>query len=121
MFEKIKKYGVKVLVFLLNLGLVGGGAAYIKNQRDKQKEAESKESAAIAEQEARQIADKAKELDQIIQNSANQKTESVANNPSEVTIQQPKTVTEVVPGGTTTVKSTKTTSSKTPSKTTKKS
>lgn len=115
--EKIKSYGLKILVFFINLGLVVGGVTYIKKQQDKKKSVEIEEANAEAELSAQQVSDKAQQLDQIIKNNADQKNDSVANNPAEVTVQQPKTVTQVVPGGTTTVKTTK----PAPAKTTKKS
>lgn len=116
MWEKIKSFGLKILVLFINLGLVAGGAAYIKKVQDKKKIAEAEQANSEAQSTAAQISTKAQELDQIIQNNANQKVESIANNPSEVTIRQPKTVTQVVPGGTTTVKTTKPTASKTTKK-----
>ncbi|EKE11822.1 MAG: hypothetical protein ACD_15C00018G0003 [uncultured bacterium] len=117
MLEKIKKHWLKVVVFLINIGLIGGGVAYIKNQQDKKKSAELEQMKNEAQQEAEQTAVKAQELEQIIKNSAIQKTESIATNPSEVTVQQPKTVTERIPGQVTTVKTT----APAPKKTTKKS
>lgn len=117
MMEKIKSYGLKMLVLLINLGLVAGGATYIKKQQDKKKSAEIDEANAEAELSAQQVSDKAQQLDQIIKNNADQKIDSIANNPAEITVKQPKTVTELVPGGTTTVKTTK----PAPTKKTKKS
>lgn len=116
-FEKIKSFMLKSLVMLINFGLVGGGAAYIKNQNDKKVAAELELANSEQQQDAMQTASKAQELDQIIQNNAEQKNGSIANNPSQVTVQQPKTVTQKVSGGATTVKA----AVPAPSKTTKKS
>lgn len=115
--EKIKSYGIKTLVMLINLGLVGGGVVYIKNQQDKKKAAEVEQANNEAIQEAQQIATKADQLDQIIQQNSTEKIKSIANNPSEITVQQPKTVTTMIPGAAMMVKS----STPTPTKTTKKS
>lgn len=104
MWDKIKSYGLKTLVLLVNLGLVAGGADYIKNQQERKRVAEAEQANADAQVDAEQISTKAQQLDQVIQKSANQKVESIAKNPPTVTVQQPKTVTQVIPGGTTTVK-----------------
>ncbi|EKE20338.1 MAG: hypothetical protein ACD_8C00020G0007, partial [uncultured bacterium] len=50
-----------------------------------------------ANQQEQEIATKATELQQIIDNTRNQKTAEIANNPSEITVQKPVTVTKTIP------------------------
>ncbi|MEI7621169.1 MAG: hypothetical protein WCJ51_01385 [Candidatus Moraniibacteriota bacterium] len=126
MFEKIKKISVQILVLLVNAALVGGGVFYLKNEQA-QKEAEQK--LADAQPEASQtvpveaidpIAEKAQQLQQIIQNNSQVAKDSTLKNTGQVTVQKPKTITQTIPGAVQTV-TVPATSTPTPAKTTKKS
>ena len=101
MFENLKKKAVQAVVLLINIALVGGGISFFKNQQEK-KNASQDLAKALNDSE---VADKAAELQQIIENNASQKKESTSNNSGQVTVQKPKTVTQTVPGGTQTVTS----------------
>lgn len=128
MFEKIKKFGLQFLVLVVNAGLVGGGVSYFKHQQDKKNAAaelafDTQKDGSQSEALLDPIAQKAQELQQIIDKNAKQKNESIANNPAKVQTQVPKTVTQTIPGATKTVTKNTTSSSSTPSpsKTTQKS
>ncbi len=128
MWEKLKKIIVQVAVLFINVALVGGGVAYFKNQQEKKDALQALADNVIVETPVETIdpiAEKAAQLQQIIDQVATQKNENVAKNTGKITVQQPKTVTQVIPGGTKTVTTTAPSSSSTttskPAKTTKKS
>lgn len=130
MFGKIKKNSVQTAVLLVNLGLVWGGVLYFKNQQTKKNASENLANNAIAEEIPvaiiDPIAEKAAQLQQIIDNNAVQASADAAKNTGQITVQKPKTVTQTIPGGTKTVNvSSTSSSSKTstpkPAATTKKS
>ncbi len=118
MFENIKKFAVQGLVLILNVALVGGGVAYFKKQQEKKDLANSAPVADVAPiPTIDPIAEKAAQLQQIIEKSSAQKNSNAAKNSGKITVQQPQTVTQVIPGGTKTV----TVQGASPAKTTKKS
>jgi len=129
MWEKIKKFAVQIFVLFINIALVGGGVAYFKNQQEKKDALQALADSVPVETPVETIdpiAEKAAQLQQIIDKTTAQKNESAAKNTGSVTIKQPKTVTQVIPGGTKTVVTTSPSSSKStttakPAKTTKKS
>lgn len=127
MMENLKKYATQTLVLMINVALVGGGVSYFKKQQD-QKNIEAGLAASapeIAQAPAVDpVAEKAQQLQQIIDKNSKDKTATVKSSPANVPVQVPKTVTQTIPGGTKTVTTTSPSSTKTsstPAKTTKKS
>jgi hypothetical protein len=125
MLENVKKFTVQGVVLLINIALVSGGVSYFQNQqakKDAAKELASNVSEEVATEESipsvDPVAEKAAQLQKIIETSAAQKTEAVAKNTGTVTVQQPKTVTKVIPGATKTVTTTSPSSSSSKSTTT---
>jgi hypothetical protein len=127
--ENIKKFSIQTLVLLINASLVGGGVLYFKDQQEKKDASQALADSVPGETSGETIdpiAEKAAQLQQIIDKTTAQKTESVAKNTGSVTVKQPKTVTQVIPGGTKTLttaspSSVKSTTTAKPAKTTKKS
>ncbi len=127
MLENIKKISIQTLVLIVNIALVISGVSYFKNQQEKKDLANNTlatgEATPVATVDS--IAEKAAQLQQIIEKNSAQKAASASKNTGQVTVQQPKTVTQVIPGGTKTVTTTAPSSSSTstpaPAKTTKKS
>lgn len=119
--EKVKSFLVKAVVFIINVALVAGGVFFIKNQQ-RQKQAEADLVAANeAEKAAQSIGEQASQLQQIVEQNRNQKTDSVASNPSQVTVQKPTVITETIPAQTKAVNVSTSTSAPAPKATTKKS
>jgi hypothetical protein len=129
MWEKLKKFIVQIVVLFINVALVGGGVAYFKNQQEKKDALQglaNNVGEEIPAETIDPIAEKAAQLQQIIDQTTAQKNENVAKNTGSVTVKQPKTVTQVIPGGTKNVVTTspasvKSTTTPKPAKTTKKS
>jgi len=126
MFEKIKKIAIQVVFLLVNASLVSGGVLYLKNQQEEKDAAQELANSKAQQNEVETIdpiAEKALQLQQIVEKISAQKIESVSQNTGKITVQQPKTVTQVIPGGTKTITTTSpsSSSSSTPAKTTKKS
>ncbi len=119
MLENIKKISIQTLVLFVNVCLVGVGALYFKNQQEKKDLANSAPVAAetVPVPIIDPIAEKAAQLEKIIEKNAAQKNSSASKSTGQITVQQPKTVTQTIPGGTQTV----TVPVATPAKTTKKS
>ncbi len=124
MLENIKKISIQTLVLFVNVCLVGGGVSYFKNQQEK-KDLANNADAVVPIEVVDPIAEKAAQLQQIIDKNSTQKNSSASKNTGKITVQQPKTVTQTIPGGTktVTVPATSSSSSSTPApaKTTKKS
>lgn len=124
MWENVKKMAVRAIVLFINAALVFSGVLYFKNQQEKKDLAKKALADSVAPVEtADPIAEKAAQLQQIIDKNSAQKKESVSKNTGMVTVQQPRTVTQVIPGGTKTITATSpsSSSSSSPAKTTKKS
>lgn len=139
MIPNIKKITIQGLVFLVNLALIATGVFYIKNQQDEKIAADDLVSNAIADDQIdaideidmiNPVAEKAAQLQRIIENTTAQKRDSVANNTGQINTQKPITVTKTIPGATKTVTTTSPSSIATqsvsaakpsPAKTTKKS
>lgn len=124
MWENVKKMAVRAILLFINAALVFSGVLYFKNQQEKKDLAKKALADSVAPVEtADPIAEKAAQLQQIIDKNSAQKKESVSKNTGMVTVQQPRTVTQVIPGGTKTITTTSpsSSSSSSPAKTTKKS
>lgn len=97
MMDKIKRFLLHFFVLGVNLALVMGGAFLMKNNQQEKKNAQILADNADANQQEQEIAVKIAELQQIIDNTRNQKIAEIAKNPSEVTVQKPVTVTRTIP------------------------
>lgn len=80
--EKIKKWSVRIVVLLVNLGLVGGGALYMKNKQDQKKAMEelaAKQAEVEAESELVPIVEEAP-VEQAPTDNIEQKTDIAQEN-----------------------------------------
>jgi hypothetical protein len=92
MWEKLKKFIVQIVVLFINVALVGGGVAYFKNQQEKKDALQglaNNVGEEIPAETIDPIAEKAAQLQQIIDQTTAQKNENVAKNTGSVTVQQP--------------------------------
>jgi biopolymer transport protein ExbB/TolQ len=122
--DKLKGILVKSIILLINAGLVVSGVFFIKNNQDQKQVSEDLANNANANNEQKQLSEQALQLQKIVEQNRNQKTETISKNPSTITVQKPTTVTQTIPAKTTTVKvpvASSSSSSSSSSKTTKKS